>query len=57
MGITKRLEFNRKFERSDLNLLIIKYDGLIGLFDKDDLTSENQNLIVRPGLNRLLKML
>ncbi|CDW77653.1 UNKNOWN [Stylonychia lemnae] len=57
VGISKRIDFNRKFERSDLSLLIIKYDGLIGMFDKVDITSENQQLIVRPGLSKLLKIL
>ena len=36
---TKRIQFNRKLERSQLPLLIVKFEGIVGSFIKDDLES------------------
>jgi hypothetical protein len=36
-NMSRRLKFKRKFERVELPLLIIKYDGVIATFAKDDL--------------------
>ena len=37
---SKRLVFNRKFERTRLPLLLVKFDGVIGYFSRDDIFSD-----------------
>lgn len=56
-GFSKRLKFRRKFERSHLPLLIIRYEGLIGAFAKEDLVSEVQQLQIRSNLSKMLSKL
>lgn len=40
---SKRYLFNRKYERTHLPLLVIRYEGIIGVFEKEDgnISSEN----------------
>ena len=38
--VSQRLNFNRKLERSNMPLLIVKFDGIIGTFHKEELFSD-----------------
>lgn len=40
LNLSRRLKFNRKFERSHLPLFILRYTGLLGKFVKDSLTQD-----------------
>ena len=39
-GLSKRLTFNRKKERESLPVMIVNFDGVIGVFIKEDFTSD-----------------
>lgn len=54
---SKRLIFNRKLEREQLPLLVIKFEGVIGVIQKENLFSDQKHLYVRRKLSMMLGQL
>lgn len=45
--ISKRLDFKRKEERKHLPLLVVRFDGVLGTFQREELLSDSYSFYLR----------